>query len=214
MPESPERTALYRLYDDAGSLLYVGIALNPERRWRQHAWDHADTWWPLVSAKRLEWFATRPEAEAAEVRAIRSEGPAHNRAHASRGFGQVMLEAADKQAVFKRGHSDFGAVASLMQTEIDSGRWPAGQRLPLQRDLLRRFLITQGTLQRAMLRLLGTGVIADPSGCGHYVAVGPLDRPVSIQPGDLAGAAALLRARLPEADRSELARLLVEPDNA
>ncbi|MGW4505728.1 GntR family transcriptional regulator [Streptomyces sp. NPDC004436] len=211
-PDEP--TALYRLYDNSDVLLYVGISKHPERRWTEHAVDRSDTWWPLVAAKRVEWFATRKEAESAEVATIRAERPVHNRDHAPRDYQQSLREASDKQAVFKRGRSDFGAVASLMQAEIDAGYWPAGERLPIQRELLRKYLITQSTLQRALQRLLDAGVVADPSGCGHYIAVGPGDRPVSIHPTDLAAAAELLRAHLHPQARIELARLLTATDEA
>lgn len=34
MPQTPEPIALYRLYDAEGQLLYVGIARDPEARWK------------------------------------------------------------------------------------------------------------------------------------------------------------------------------------
>lgn len=71
-------TALYRLYDAGGQLLYVGIAANPGGRWTQHA--STQTWWPQVSTKTLAWFPTRREALDAESVAIRSESPAYNAA--------------------------------------------------------------------------------------------------------------------------------------
>lgn len=71
-----EPTALYRFYDAAGVLLYVGISRNPVARWAQHATDKA--WWPQVRKKTVELFGSRREAEIAEGRAIRSESPLHN----------------------------------------------------------------------------------------------------------------------------------------
>lgn len=70
------RTALYRLYDASGQLLYVGIAANLEVRWRAHA--KQQSWWPEVARKQIEWHPDRFEAAAAEVRAIDTEGPLHN----------------------------------------------------------------------------------------------------------------------------------------
>jgi predicted GIY-YIG superfamily endonuclease len=43
MPEPPERTALYRLYDATDQLLYVGISTNPEERWKTHTM--LKSWW-------------------------------------------------------------------------------------------------------------------------------------------------------------------------
>lgn len=69
-------TALYRLFDADGKLLYVGIADDPHRRWVQHARDKA--WWPEVTKKTADWFDSRSEAGEAEIKAIREELPLHN----------------------------------------------------------------------------------------------------------------------------------------
>lgn len=69
-------TALYRLLDAGGTLLYVGITFNPQARWRQHAKDKP--WWSQVAEKKVEWFMARDEAEQAEARAIQGEWPRHN----------------------------------------------------------------------------------------------------------------------------------------
>ncbi|MFC9341436.1 hypothetical protein ACFT0G_25405 [Streptomyces sp. NPDC057020] len=74
--ETRDRTALYRLYDDAELLLYVGVADNPRVRFGQHARDKP--WWPKVTSREIEWFGSRDEALAAEVRAITEELPRHN----------------------------------------------------------------------------------------------------------------------------------------
>lgn len=72
----PERTTLYRLFDKAGDLLYVGITNDPEVRWSYHARQKA--WWPEVHRRAVEWKATRVEAEAAEAEAIGREAPRWN----------------------------------------------------------------------------------------------------------------------------------------
>ncbi|RSN12849.1 hypothetical protein DMB42_11770 [Nonomuraea sp. WAC 01424] len=74
-----ERTALYRLYDAADELLYVGITTDTAVRWQAHS---TTKWWPQVARKAVQWYATRAEAAAAEIAAIKTERPAHNRAHA------------------------------------------------------------------------------------------------------------------------------------
>jgi predicted GIY-YIG superfamily endonuclease len=71
-----ERTAVYRLFAEDDSLLYVGISDNFGRRWKQHA--HAQPWWPGVKRQTVEWFDTREDARAAETRAIHDECPTHN----------------------------------------------------------------------------------------------------------------------------------------
>lgn len=70
------RTATYRLYDDAGSLLYVGVASLPSVRFKQHAGDK--DWWPQVASHSEAWFDSREEALAEEASAIATENPLHN----------------------------------------------------------------------------------------------------------------------------------------
>ena len=73
-------TYLYRLYDDAGQLLYVGISNNPVRRGHQHIdrqpWAH--------QVRRQEWsspYPTRRAALDAERLAIIAEKPRYNVVH-------------------------------------------------------------------------------------------------------------------------------------
>lgn len=72
-------TALYRLYDQDGRLMYVGISSIPEERWRGHRRDKP--WWPQVARKSVEWHATLAAARAAERSAIKTELPVHNVQH-------------------------------------------------------------------------------------------------------------------------------------
>jgi predicted GIY-YIG superfamily endonuclease len=71
-------TALYRLKDAAGRLLYVGITTDPEARFKRH--EGTAPWWPLVAERTVDWHATRPIAEKAEATAIKGEAPLYNRA--------------------------------------------------------------------------------------------------------------------------------------
>jgi hypothetical protein len=66
------RTSLYRLRDERGTLLYVGIAVNPGRGFGQHA--RSKSWWDEVSRIDLQHFATREEALLAEAVAKCGEG--------------------------------------------------------------------------------------------------------------------------------------------
>ncbi|MDX3520761.1 GIY-YIG nuclease family protein [Streptomyces scabiei] len=71
-----ERTAVYRLRDRKGRLLYVGISNDPEFRWRQH--QSVKPWWSDVSAKEVTWYDTRALALQAEAEAIHAEQPLYN----------------------------------------------------------------------------------------------------------------------------------------
>ena len=76
MTTTTERTALYRLLNADGALLYVGITNNPEVRWKAHS--RKKPWWPEVSEKTVKWFDDRMAAATAEARAIRLEAPRWN----------------------------------------------------------------------------------------------------------------------------------------
>lgn len=78
-PQIPVRTALYRFYDHHGTLLYIGIAEDPQRRRSEHA--SRKPWWSEVAKQSIEWHATRGHALAAEAAAIRDEHPRHNVTH-------------------------------------------------------------------------------------------------------------------------------------
>ena len=75
-----DRTCLYRHFDGAGALLYVGISLNAVARLAQHR--IGSPWFESITRIELEWHPTRRGAMAAEVEAIRAERPAHNVIHA------------------------------------------------------------------------------------------------------------------------------------
>ncbi|MCX4885899.1 GIY-YIG nuclease family protein [Streptomyces sp. NBC_00847] len=75
-------TALYRLYDIHGVLLYVGITNNPKRRWYTHSTRKA--WWLEVAHKTVQWADSRDEADRLEREAIKSEMPLYNWSHADR----------------------------------------------------------------------------------------------------------------------------------
>lgn len=76
MPKHPGRTALYRLFDQGGALLYVGVSHKPDVRWGQHSEEKE--WWPAVDRRAVEWHETRAAAERAELAAIVAERPLHN----------------------------------------------------------------------------------------------------------------------------------------
>lgn len=76
---APRRTALYRMFDVDGALLYIGIAYSFGRRWAQEAAEKS--WWPEVQRQTVEWYSSREEAHRAEVEAIQAEKPKYNIAH-------------------------------------------------------------------------------------------------------------------------------------
>lgn len=69
-------TAVYRFYDDAGELLYVGITCRPRFRFREHR--KLSEWWSQQRSVTLAWRPDRNTAAADELTAIREEKPRYN----------------------------------------------------------------------------------------------------------------------------------------
>lgn len=72
----PIPTELYRHFDEAGRLLYVGISLSTISRAREHR--AKSIWFDYVSTIKIERFPSRRQALDAETAAIRNEGPLFN----------------------------------------------------------------------------------------------------------------------------------------
>lgn len=92
-----ERTALYRLYDAGGVLLYIGISYRPEVRFEQHA--EQKQWWPQVARRDIQWFDDRPTAAVAEAAAIRIEDPEHNGTYSPRRSRKSLRHVVAKDGV-------------------------------------------------------------------------------------------------------------------
>lgn len=73
--QSRPQRAVYRLYNAAGELLYIGSSDNPDRRWKAH--QSTKPWWPEVSRREVTWHEWR-EAWGEEASAIWHERPKHN----------------------------------------------------------------------------------------------------------------------------------------
>jgi excinuclease UvrABC nuclease subunit len=70
---------LYRLYDAAGALLYVGITRSIGQRLQDHSQNQP--WWPEVADCRVEFLPNRAALHAAELLAIKVEHPRYNLQH-------------------------------------------------------------------------------------------------------------------------------------
>ena len=68
--------ALYRAYDDAGRLLYIGVSKHWPKRWAQHA--DFSPWVYEVTRLEVEYFASRQQACERERQAIQAESPRWN----------------------------------------------------------------------------------------------------------------------------------------
>jgi len=78
-------TELYRHWDAAGDLLYVGISLSTIGRLAGHR-AGGSHWFNEIARVTIERFSTRSDAADAEARAIRLEGPLYNKRGAHCGW--------------------------------------------------------------------------------------------------------------------------------
>ncbi|MFJ6069081.1 hypothetical protein ACIQHU_39330 [Streptomyces tendae] len=142
-----EPTAVYRLYDATGILLYVGASWNPEFRWEQHRtrkhWAH------LVTRRTEEWHPDRPTALAAEKTAIATEKPVYDNSwrHSQTGDRPEWLDSDGKQAV----------VAALT-AEIGAGKYAVGHVLQTG-PVGRRFDVARATASSAMTEMVNQGLL-------------------------------------------------------
>lgn len=72
-------TSVYRYYDRAGMLIYVGITRQGMGRNRQH--NQNAEWWQHVTSQEVEHYSTRAEAAAREKALIRRFRPPFNKQH-------------------------------------------------------------------------------------------------------------------------------------
>lgn len=77
--QPPQAHALYRFYADDGTLLYVGITLDPGARWRAHRDDKP--WWQQIVNITVETYTDRCSVLDAERAAIIAEQPRYNIVH-------------------------------------------------------------------------------------------------------------------------------------
>jgi predicted GIY-YIG superfamily endonuclease len=72
-------TALYRHFDKAGTLLYVGVSMTVTGRTARH--ETYAPWFQQIDNIKLEWFGSRSSALRAERAAIKADKPLYNITH-------------------------------------------------------------------------------------------------------------------------------------
>lgn len=215
-------TALYRLYDAAERLLYVGISTQPETRWTQHATDKP--WWSLVRRRAVEWHPDRAAAEGAERSAVQTEEPLYNTAGARTSLlaahfpvGGRMTQA---QARLRIADVLDGSQFRSTHTEITRRGKPAGYVVPpewygeaVEALAEKRRMAVRSSPPAATSRRQVTQAVAEPLTVSARVAALPADRVK-----ELADAAEArhpewveeIRQAHPSADKHRMHYLIVE----
>lgn len=186
---------LYRLYDDLGVLLYVGISGNPQGRLLAHkatapfrafiANMEVDEWWE---------FPDYPTAERVEAERIRDEMPLFNGTQAGAehwklGRDYLCQRGADTSWIDLRLNRDYRrpgrlrtqrlprsgpktravTVADAIDVEIRDGMYPTGAEIPSRRNLAARYGVAIDTASAAVRVLENRGLVVSTPGAGTYV---------------------------------------------
>ena len=69
-------------------------------------------------------------------------------------------------------------ITEYLSREISSGRWLAGDRLPIEAELAANLGVAIGTLRKALAKLEEDGLIERRQGSGTYVSRAPDGKPV------------------------------------
>lgn len=107
MSDKPQ--TLYRFFDAAGSLLYIGVTQNGAGRIQQHNRDK--DWWPQVATATFETYPDRDAVLRAEANAIRAERPRYNVQHNGRAKALTARQ--------RRVRSDWVELTRLEPTLLD-----------------------------------------------------------------------------------------------
>jgi len=156
--------ALYRFFDAADQLLYVGITSAPAARWTFHRYFAAGTWWHAATRKTVRWFATRKEAAAAELDAIRGEAPLWNTAGAAENNPRLavrrFIETTGGPGSAEEGwrNADM-AVYQVIASEIAEGVPAIGEVLPPLGTFTSRFGVSAGVARKATRMLEEDGFV-------------------------------------------------------
>jgi DNA-binding GntR family transcriptional regulator/predicted GIY-YIG superfamily endonuclease len=168
MPETSERTALYRFYDATKRLLYVGISSDLKKRWAQH--EESKAWWPQVASETVEWLESRAAALVAERNAIRAENPLFN--HQNKQSPILSQIAPQRLNEVPNGTwRPYEFMAHELRGFVHSGSLRPGDRFPTVRELMDVYGISTATVQRGLAVLKKEGFAVGRAGFGVCAAL-------------------------------------------
>ncbi|MFC7791342.1 GIY-YIG nuclease family protein [Streptomyces cinereoruber] len=174
-PRLERPAAVYRLWAEDGTLLYIGSAYNPEERAKAHR--HKE-WGHLVARQADDWHATREHAYDAEIRAIVREKPAHNLVGTPRHTGPAVRGQAQREAADARWRVAIAALRDGASEEDarQAGGWAeveyleASGVMPTHAAKLRALMSTGGTPDSKNMSLPGyyNGKLTWEMGLGEF----------------------------------------------
>jgi hypothetical protein len=144
LPNKSVPTEVYRLYDDRGDLVYVGLSLRMAERMSQHRMQ--SDWWESVTRIEIERFPDRCGAEKRERELIAMERPKHNR---SAGTGAGLSESFAFRVPVQHRHEIRAIAQHQQRPESEVLREAARFYLREQADLLRVIRSSNGQADAA-----------------------------------------------------------------
>lgn len=129
-----KQQSLYRHFNKAGELLYIGVSCRILQRVKEHS-KHSH-WWLEIARIEIEHFKDRAEVLEAEREAIKNEKPKYNIQLRGRGFvsdQKVAVQTAKETLIARvlalkplyklpEVPDAIGAPPSLIRAEINAGR--------------------------------------------------------------------------------------------
>jgi predicted GIY-YIG superfamily endonuclease len=122
----PEAQVLYRLFDEASELLYVGVSKNALARMDQHQLDKP--WFTDVALVKFEHFPSREAVLEAERLAILTERPKYNQQHSGQTIDNHLTELPmleDHQDLYRSVQHDMANHIKRQGPEIWGSSWIA-----------------------------------------------------------------------------------------
>jgi predicted transcriptional regulator len=143
-------TDLYRHYDAAGNLLYVGISKSTLTRLGQH--QSNAHWYNAIAKVEIEKFQSRQEALDAERSAIIRENPAHNTLHSVENKKSNILD-------FIIDNIDLKPASIKLFLTIIKLSNSKGELVASYRQLAELISMSSKTVERSVKHLINNGVM-------------------------------------------------------
>ncbi len=154
--DNDDPTAVYRLYDPKGVLLYVGISQYPTIRLKQH--QLTQLWWFRVATQEITWHPSESSASAEERRAIKRDHPIYNKTHSP---APPSKGKPPKRRYVKEDtrHNTYVKTIRRMRSDLQAGCFDVGV-LPSTSALADRYEVGEMLVDQMCDELLRAGEIA------------------------------------------------------
>ena len=162
MTTTDDRSAVYRLYDGQGALLYVGSSNRPQGRLTYH--KSSKPWGESISRSAVEWYESRSAALAAEATAIHAEHPLHN--------GAIPPEPEPQGSAITHYAPEpvYRQLARILRADIASGKYPPNTMIPSITKLAAEHHLAEMTVRKVIGMLVDEGLLVTVPGRGTFVA--------------------------------------------